>query len=64
MEHPRVRYAAHIEGEGLAFHAAATSQRLEGIVAKLRRSRYEPGRRSSAWLKIKIRPEQEFVVGG
>ena len=63
-EHPRVRYAAHIEGEGLAFHAAAASQGLEGVVAKLRRSRYEPGRRSSAWLKIKIRPEQEFVVGG
>ena len=24
---------------------------VEGIVAKLRRSRYEPGRRSSAWVK-------------
>lgn len=34
------------------------------MVAKLRRSRYEPGRRSSAWLKVKIRPEQELVVGG
>jgi bifunctional non-homologous end joining protein LigD len=33
-------------------------------VAKLRRSRYEPGSRSPAWLKIKIRPEQELVVGG
>ncbi len=63
-EHPRVRYAAHIEGEGLAFHAAAASQGLEGVVAKLRHSRYEPGKRSSAWLKLKIRPEQEFVVGG
>ena len=40
------------------------AQGLEGIVAKLRRSRYEPGRRSNAWLKIKIRPEQELVVGG
>ena len=27
-------------------------------------SRYEPGRRSSSWLKIKVRPEQELVVGG
>ena len=27
-------------------------------------SRYEPGRRSPAWLKIKARPEQELVVGG
>ncbi len=63
-EHPRVRYAAHVEGEGLAFHAAAASQGLEGVVAKLRNSRYEPGKRSSAWLKLKVRPEQEFVVGG
>ena len=37
---------------------------VEGIVAKLRRSRYEPGRRTNAWLKLKIRPEQELVVGG
>jgi bifunctional non-homologous end joining protein LigD len=63
-EHPRVRFASHIEREGKAFHAAATKTGLEGIVAKLRRSPYEPGRRSPAWLKIKIRPEQELVVGG
>ncbi len=54
--HPRVRFAAHVDGEGLAFFAAAQAQGLEGIVAKLRRSRYEPGRRSAAWLKLKIRP--------
>jgi bifunctional non-homologous end joining protein LigD len=60
----RVRYASHVEGEGLAFHEAARQLGVEGIVAKLRRSRYEPGRRSPAWLKVKIRPEQELVVGG
>jgi bifunctional non-homologous end joining protein LigD len=63
-EHPRVRFASHVEGSGLAFHKAASERGLEGIVAKLRTSRYEPGRRSNAWLKIKIRPEQELVVGG
>ncbi|MEX1169205.1 MAG: DNA ligase D [Chloroflexota bacterium] len=62
--HPRVRFAAHVVGEGLVFHEAAAAQSLEGIIAKLRRSRYEPGRRTSAWLKLKIRPEQELVVGG
>jgi len=62
--HPRVRFAAHVIGEGEAFYKAARDQALEGIIAKLRRSRYEPGRRSSAWLKIKVRPEQELVVGG
>src|SRR5688572_2346587 len=63
-EHPRVRYAAHVEREGKAFFAAAEANGLEGIIAKLRRSPYEPGKRTPAWLKIKIRPEQELVVGG
>jgi bifunctional non-homologous end joining protein LigD len=60
----RVRFADHVVGEGLAFLEAARAQGLEGIVAKHRRSMYEPGKRSRAWLKIKVRPEQELVVGG
>jgi bifunctional non-homologous end joining protein LigD len=60
----RVRFASHVDGEGLAFMKAARSMGLEGIVAKLRHSTYLPGRRSPAWLKLKIRPEQELVVGG
>jgi bifunctional non-homologous end joining protein LigD len=63
-ESPRVRFASHVEGDGVAFYEAATERNLEGIVAKLRNSPYEPGTRSPAWLKIKIRPEQELVVGG
>ena len=60
----RVQYANHIDTEGTAFFEAARAQGLEGIVAKQRRSRYEVGRRSTSWLKIKVRPEQELVVGG
>lgn len=63
-EHPLVRYAGHVEADGEAFFAAADAQDLEGIVAKLRRSHYEPGRRSRSWLKLKIRQEQEVVVVG
>jgi bifunctional non-homologous end joining protein LigD len=33
-------------------------------MAKDRRSTYEPGKRTMAWQKVKIRPEQELVVGG
>src|SRR5579862_2105293 len=61
---PHVRYAPHVEGAGKAFLEAAAQQDLEGVMAKDRRSRYEPGRRVGTWLKLKIRPEQEFVVGG
>jgi bifunctional non-homologous end joining protein LigD len=61
---PRVRLSEHIEGDGIAFFEAARVRTLEGIMAKDRHSRYEPGKRSMAWQKVKIRPEQELVVGG
>jgi len=60
----RVRYSAHVKRDGIAFYEAAQARRLEGIMAKDRRSTYLPGRRSMAWQKVKIRPEQELVVGG
>jgi DNA ligase D-like protein (predicted ligase) len=44
--------------------AAVRRLRLEGVVAKRRRSRYEPGRRSDAWLKVRFATHQEFVIGG
>ncbi|MDQ3691578.1 MAG: DNA ligase D, partial [Chloroflexota bacterium] len=62
--HPLVRYASHVVGDGRDFTDAARSKELEGIVAKLRRSPYEPGRRARSWLKIKLRREQEVVVVG
>ena len=37
---------------------------LEGVVAKRLDCRYEPGRRSPAWVKVKNHLRQEFVVGG
>lgn len=61
---PRVRLSEHIEADGIAFFAAARARGLEGIMAKDRRSRYVPGTRTDRWLKVKIRPEQELVVGG
>jgi bifunctional non-homologous end joining protein LigD len=63
-EHAQVRYVSHVAEHGVEFYDAAASQNLEGIMAKLRRSVYEPGRRSKSWLKVKIRREQELVVIG
>jgi len=37
---------------------------LEGAIAKRVDSRYEPGERSDAWLKVKFQLAQEFVIGG
>jgi bifunctional non-homologous end joining protein LigD len=61
---PRVRLSEHIAADGIAFFEAARVRGLEGIMAKDRRSPYVPGKRSDRWQKIKIRPEQELVVGG
>jgi bifunctional non-homologous end joining protein LigD len=60
----KVRFSAHIEADGEGFYDVVREQGLEGVVAKLRHSRYEPGRRSRAWLKIKIRRQQEVLVCG
>ena len=54
----------HTAEDGIALHAAALAQGFEGVIAKRRDSRYEAGRRSSAWLKIKPTHSAEFVVGG
>src|SRR5207253_454264 len=37
---------------------------LEGVIAKRRDSRYTPGNRSTAWVKLKLDRQQEFVIGG
>jgi bifunctional non-homologous end joining protein LigD len=44
--------------------ATARATGWEGIMAKLAASPYEGGDRSRAWLKVKVRGESEFVIGG
>jgi ATP-dependent DNA ligase len=38
------------------------AQGLEGLVAKRRDSRYEPGQRTGAWRKMRVNQGQEFVI--
>ena len=49
---------------GADVRAVSRQHGLEGIMAKRLTSRYEAGRRSGAWRKIKNVQRQEFVVGG
>ena len=58
----RARRASATHGKRLL--EATASQGLEGVVAKRLDSRYEPGRRTGAWLKIKHTQRQELVIGG
>ena len=63
-ETPTLRLVHAQATEGAAFFAAVRAMGLEGMVAKQTESRYEPGQRSGAWLKVKTTQEQEFVVCG
>lgn len=49
---------------GRALLAVARAHGLEGLVAKRLGSRYEPGRRTSAWIKTALLTTQEVIIGG
>ncbi|MGZ4172333.1 MAG: DNA ligase D, partial [Solirubrobacteraceae bacterium] len=61
---PAWRVPANHPGRGRALLQATEAQGLEGVVAKRLDSRYEPGRRTGAWIKIKHVLRQELVIGG
>jgi bifunctional non-homologous end joining protein LigD len=52
------------KGGGQAMLEASAKAGLEGIVGKRLDSKYEPGRRSGSWVKVKNHNRQELVIGG
>ena len=50
--------------DGEALYRAAVEQEFEGIMAKRADSKYQPGKRTRDWLKIKTHGRQEFVIAG
>jgi bifunctional non-homologous end joining protein LigD len=58
-----LRYCAHVDDDGPAFFAAVCREGLEGVVAKRADAPYHGGR-SRAWLKVKCRRVEDFVIGG
>ena len=54
----------HAAEDGEALYAAALASGFEGAIAKRKDGKYEAGRRSGLWLKIKSTQSGEFVVGG
>jgi bifunctional non-homologous end joining protein LigD len=59
-----IRYSGDIGGDAKSLLAEVKRRGLEGLIGKQRKSVYEPGRRSGAWIKLKCVSEQEFVIGG
>lgn len=61
---PRWRVPPSVDGGASQLLALARQRDLEGIVIKRIDSPYRPGARTTNWRKVKIRLQQEFVVGG
>ncbi|HZY79996.1 MAG TPA: non-homologous end-joining DNA ligase [Cyclobacteriaceae bacterium] len=50
--------------DGESLFEAAREHSLEGIMAKIKDSKYYPGRRNDCWVKVKIRNSREVVIIG
>ena len=61
---PSWRIPPEVRGDGGDLLRLAEARGLEGVVAKRLSSTYHPGTRTREWIKVKIRRQQEFVVGG
>ncbi len=59
-----IRYSPILQGSLKDLIHSVKSQGLEGLVAKRRDSKYEPGLRTGAWQKMRVNQGQEFVIGG
>jgi len=61
---PNIRFSEELHGTRDELLEVARQFQLEGLIAKRPDSLYEAGRRSGAWVKVKLTQQQEFVIGG
>lgn len=61
---PHVKFSSHVERSGRALFQQAQELGIEGIMAKNANSKYQQGRRSDDWLKLKTQQRQEFIICG
>ena len=59
-----IRFSEELRGTKEELLQVARQFQLEGLIAKRPESVYESGRRSGAWVKVKLTQQQEFVIGG
>ena len=59
-----LRISDSLSGSPATLLKQARAHGWEGVIAKRKDAIYEPGKRSRAWLKLKVEQRQEFVVGG
>jgi len=61
---PNIRFSEELRGTKEELLQVAHQFQLEGLIAKKPDSLYEAGRRSGAWVKVKLTQQQEVVIGG
>ena len=64
LQGPTWQTPANHVGDGAAMLEATRAQGLEGVIAKRLDCPYSPGRRSSAWVKVKNVRRTDVVIGG
>jgi bifunctional non-homologous end joining protein LigD len=59
-----LRISESVRGDGRSLYQRALDSGWEGLIAKHASSRYQSGKRTPDWRKLKIVHEQELVIGG
>lgn len=63
-ESDRFAISRYIEEDGIAFYQLAEQQKLEGIVAKRKDSKYYFDKRTRDWIKCKYMKDSDYVICG
>ena len=63
-ETKHVLHSEYVKRNGIKMYEIVTKKGLEGIMAKKIESKYEPGKRSTNWIKLKKRNTVDCIVVG
>lgn len=63
-ESDRLSVSRYLDTDGISLYHLTEQQGLEGIVSKLKTSKYYFGKRTKEWIKIKNLQDDDFVVCG
>lgn len=64
VENDLLAISRYIVGQGIKLFNLTKDRGLEGIVAKEKNSRYEIGKRSKNWIKVKNLVDEDFLICG
>lgn len=63
-ENPSIAVSRYIEEKGIELYNLADQQKLEGVVAKKKDSKYVFDKRTKDWVKFKRMADEDFIICG